>query len=278
MARGLPGRRPHRRGTRPARLSGSLGGALRDGLAASSLRPDREPAARPAGSAAPGSGLSRPPCRGRRSAASTSAGETGPARARSITASARRLPERTARTPTASQAPTNRARTTSAATDQRSCSLEAEFRSPGLLSLQMRRWVLAAGAAALLAMPTVLAFFSGGFFDKPRLVAALVAWALVVRRRGRLAAAAADARGRAGWRCSGCSCSAPGPRCRSPGRRSAGARSGRPAAAAALPRLPDRRDRAAARAADAPAARAGAGAGRVRGGRLRPVRAPAARA
>ncbi len=43
----------------------------------------------------------------------------------------------------------------------------------------MRRWVLAAGAMALLALPTVLAFFSGGFFDKPRLAGALVAWALV---------------------------------------------------------------------------------------------------
>jgi hypothetical protein len=44
----------------------------------------------------------------------------------------------------------------------------------------MRRWVLAAGALALLALPTVLAFYSGGFFDKPRLAAALAAWALVV--------------------------------------------------------------------------------------------------
>ena len=37
-----------------------------------------------------------------------------------------------------------------------------------------------AGAAILVAGPTVLAFFSGGFFDRPRLIAALVAWALVV--------------------------------------------------------------------------------------------------
>ena len=43
----------------------------------------------------------------------------------------------------------------------------------------MRRWVLAAGALVLVAMPAVLAFFSGGFFDKPRLVAALVAWLMV---------------------------------------------------------------------------------------------------
>ncbi len=44
----------------------------------------------------------------------------------------------------------------------------------------MRRWVLAAGATALIVLPTVLAFFSGGFFDEPRIIAALVAWALVV--------------------------------------------------------------------------------------------------
>jgi hypothetical protein len=44
----------------------------------------------------------------------------------------------------------------------------------------MRRGVLAAGATALIAMPAVLAFFSGGFFDEPRLIAALVAWAIVL--------------------------------------------------------------------------------------------------
>jgi O-antigen ligase len=44
----------------------------------------------------------------------------------------------------------------------------------------MRRWVLAAGATALIVLPTVLAFFSGGFFDKPRIIAALVAWVVVV--------------------------------------------------------------------------------------------------
>jgi hypothetical protein len=36
-----------------------------------------------------------------------------------------------------------------------------------------------AGSLALLAGPTVIAFFSGGYFDEPRLVAAIVAWALV---------------------------------------------------------------------------------------------------
>ncbi len=48
------------------------------------------------------------------------------------------------------------------------------------LARLMRRWVLAAGATALIVLPTVLAFFSGGFFDKPRIIAALVAWVLVV--------------------------------------------------------------------------------------------------
>src|SRR5918995_2837710 len=44
----------------------------------------------------------------------------------------------------------------------------------------MRRGVLVAAAACLLAGPTVLAFFSGGFFAEPRLIAAIVAWALVL--------------------------------------------------------------------------------------------------
>jgi O-Antigen ligase len=41
------------------------------------------------------------------------------------------------------------------------------------------RALQAVGAAVLVAGPTVLAFFSGGFFDKPRLVAGVVAWLLV---------------------------------------------------------------------------------------------------
>ena len=44
----------------------------------------------------------------------------------------------------------------------------------------MRRGVLVAAAACLLAGPTVLAFFSGGFFAEPRLIAAIVTWALVL--------------------------------------------------------------------------------------------------
>jgi hypothetical protein len=44
----------------------------------------------------------------------------------------------------------------------------------------MRKSVLALGAAALIGGPTALAFFSGGFFDRPRLIAGIAAWALVV--------------------------------------------------------------------------------------------------
>jgi O-Antigen ligase len=44
----------------------------------------------------------------------------------------------------------------------------------------MRRAVLLAAAAVLLVGPTVLAFFSGGYFDGARLVATLVAWAIVL--------------------------------------------------------------------------------------------------
>ena len=44
----------------------------------------------------------------------------------------------------------------------------------------MRANLRSAGAAILVAIPTVLAFFSGGFFDRPRLIGALAAWVLVV--------------------------------------------------------------------------------------------------
>ena len=43
----------------------------------------------------------------------------------------------------------------------------------------LRRPSLAVASALLLAGPFVLAFFSGGFFDRSRIVAAIVAWALV---------------------------------------------------------------------------------------------------
>ena len=44
----------------------------------------------------------------------------------------------------------------------------------------MRRVVVAVAAAFLLAAPTVLAFFSGGFYAEPRLIAAIAAWLLVL--------------------------------------------------------------------------------------------------
>src|SRR6185436_7128653 len=44
----------------------------------------------------------------------------------------------------------------------------------------MRRAVPAAAAACLLIVPTALAFFSGGYFGEPRLIAALVVWLLVL--------------------------------------------------------------------------------------------------
>jgi hypothetical protein len=44
----------------------------------------------------------------------------------------------------------------------------------------MRRAVVLAGTVLLLVGPTVLAFFAGGYFDGPRVVAAGIAWALVL--------------------------------------------------------------------------------------------------
>ena len=44
----------------------------------------------------------------------------------------------------------------------------------------MRRAVLIVAGACLLAAPTVLAFFSGGYFAQPRLIAGIVIWALVL--------------------------------------------------------------------------------------------------
>jgi hypothetical protein len=44
----------------------------------------------------------------------------------------------------------------------------------------MRRVVPAVAAVVLLAGPTALAFFSGGYFPQPRLIAGIVAWALVL--------------------------------------------------------------------------------------------------
>lgn len=44
----------------------------------------------------------------------------------------------------------------------------------------MRRAALLTATAVLLVTPTVLAFFSGGYFDKPRLIATLVVWGVVL--------------------------------------------------------------------------------------------------
>jgi O-antigen ligase len=44
----------------------------------------------------------------------------------------------------------------------------------------MRRPLLAAAAAVLIALPTALAFHSGGFFDEPRIAAAGLVWAIVL--------------------------------------------------------------------------------------------------
>ncbi len=44
----------------------------------------------------------------------------------------------------------------------------------------MRRAAIPLAAAVLLGGPTVIAFFSGGYFDGPRVLAALIAWVLVV--------------------------------------------------------------------------------------------------
>src|SRR5919108_2134330 len=43
----------------------------------------------------------------------------------------------------------------------------------------MGKAALAIGAGAMVGGPTALAFFSGGFFDRPRLIGGIVAWALV---------------------------------------------------------------------------------------------------
>src|SRR4051794_1686184 len=61
----------------------------------------------------------------------------------------------------------------------------------------MRRVVPAVAAAFLLLGPTAVAFFSGGYFTEPRLVAALVAWLLVLALA--LAGPAPLPRSAAGW-------------------------------------------------------------------------------
>jgi O-antigen ligase len=44
----------------------------------------------------------------------------------------------------------------------------------------MRKWVLATGAAALVCGSTVIAFYSGGFFDRPRIIGAFLVWLGVI--------------------------------------------------------------------------------------------------
>ena len=44
----------------------------------------------------------------------------------------------------------------------------------------MRRAVTTVAAVVLLAAPTVLAFYSGGYFAEPKTVAAIVVWLLVL--------------------------------------------------------------------------------------------------
>ena len=44
----------------------------------------------------------------------------------------------------------------------------------------MRRAVLTVAGGCLLGGATVLAFFSGGYYAEPRLIAAIVVWALVL--------------------------------------------------------------------------------------------------
>ena len=61
----------------------------------------------------------------------------------------------------------------------------------------MRRAVLTVAGVLLLSGPTVLAFFSGGYYVEPRLIAAIAAWALVVALA--LTGEAALPRTPAGW-------------------------------------------------------------------------------
>ncbi|MFL5825209.1 MAG: hypothetical protein ACJ76V_01665, partial [Thermoleophilaceae bacterium] len=63
--------------------------------------------------------------------------------------------------------------------------------------MRARPLVVAGSAALLFAGPVALAFYSGGFFTEPRLVAAIVAWALVLLLA--IAGPAPLPRGLPGW-------------------------------------------------------------------------------
>ena len=88
----------------------------------------------------------------------------------------------------------------------RSVRLPALLRPRGRVRrAQVTRFARPVASCLLLAGGTVLAFFSGGFFDQPRLVAALCAWLLVVGSgpERRAAAAAVAARPAGAWRAGG---------------------------------------------------------------------------
>ena len=57
----------------------------------------------------------------------------------------------------------------------------------------MNRGVLIGARAVLLAGPTALAFFSGGYFDEPRVWAGLVAWLVAIVGNNALSGAARSA-------------------------------------------------------------------------------------
>ena len=67
----------------------------------------------------------------------------------------------------------------------------------------MRRAVTAVAAACCSPARRSLAFFSGGYFPQPRLIAAIVVWALVLGARARRPGAAAARPRRAGSRSAG---------------------------------------------------------------------------
>ena len=82
------------------------------------------------------------------------------------------------RRPPATPRPTGRPQP--ARRGQRNCPLDASLCCLGYCGCRCGDGCSPPARRHCSALPTVLAFFSGGFFDKPRLAAALAAWALVV--------------------------------------------------------------------------------------------------